>query len=282
MEVYMVTLEAATATDPGRERGDNQDRVWAQVYQPSEGDSIGLFIVCDGIGGHLGGEYASHWAVEAVKREMVDLFAPGDPRGTVALPKEQLETISADLEVTRVSGMRKLERLVRQAVQRANRVVYEYAQQKPDVAGDAGTTITLALVLGNRAVISNVGDSRTYLIRNNKLQQITKDHSLVATMVANQQIRPSEVYTHPQRNLIYRSLGLKREVEVDIFVLIFKPGDHLLLCSDGLWEMLPDDKLMVQLVTKAETPQEACCQLVEAANRAGGEDNIGVVVVKIS
>jgi protein phosphatase len=278
----MVTLEAATATDPGRERGDNEDRVWAQVYQPSEGESIGLFIVCDGIGGHLGGECASHWAVEAVKREMEDLFAPKDPRGTVALSIEEQEAISDALEVTRVSGIRKIETLVHQAVQRANRVVYEYAQKKPDVAGDAGTTITMALVLGNRAVIGNVGDSRTYLIRNNKLQQITKDHSLVATMVANHQIRPSEVYTHPQRNLIYRSLGLKNEVEVDIFVQIFKAGDHLLLCSDGLWEMLPDDKLITQLVTKAETPQEACRQLVEAANRAGGADNIGVVVVKIS
>jgi len=135
--------------------------------------------------------------------------------------------------------------------------------------------------LDNRAVVCNVGDSRTYLIRNNKLQQITKDHSLVATMVANHQIRPSEVYTHPQRNLIYRSLGIKSEVEVDIFVQILKSGDYLLLCSDGLWEMLPDEKLLVQLVTKAETPQAACRQLVEAANRSGGADNIGVVVVKI-
>ncbi len=278
----MVMLDAATATDPGRERGNNQDRVWAQVYQPSEGESIGLFIVCDGIGGHLGGESASHWAVEAVKHEMEDLFAPKDPRGTVVLPKEELEAISENLEVTRVSGMRKMETLVRESVQRANRVVYEYAQKKPEVAGDAGTTITLALVFGNRAVIGNVGDSRTYLIRNNKLQQITKDHSLVASMVANHQIKPSEVYTHPQRNLIYRSLGLKNEVEVDIFVQIFKQGDHLLLCSDGLWEMVPDDKLLVQLVTKAENPQEACRKLVEAANRAGGEDNIGVVVLKIS
>ena len=277
----MVMLEAATATDSGRERSDNQDRVWAQVYQPSEGESIGLFIVCDGIGGHLGGECASHWAVEAVKHEMEDLFAPKDPRGTVALPKEELESISEDVKVTRVSGMQKMERLVRQSVQRANRVVLEYAQNKPEAAGDAGTTITLALVLGNRAVIANVGDSRTYLIRNNRLQQITKDHSLVATLVANHQLKPSEIYTHPQRNLIYRSLGLKSDVEVDIFVQVFKPGDQLLLCSDGLWEMLPDDKLLVELVTKADTPQEACRQLVEAANRAGGEDNIGVVVLKV-
>jgi PPM family protein phosphatase len=278
----MVMLDAATATDPGRERSNNQDHVWAQVYQPSEGESIGLLVVCDGIGGHLGGESASHWAVETVKREMEDLFAPKDPRGTVALPKEALDITPADLEVTRVSGINKIETLVRQSVQRANRVVYEYAQKKPKEAGDAGTTITLALVLGNRAVISNVGDSRTYLIRNNKLQQITKDHSLVATMVANHQIKPSEIYTHPQRNLIYRSLGLKNQVEVDIFVQILKPGDYLVLCSDGLWEMVPDDKLLVQLVTKAENPQEACLKLVEAANRAGGEDNIGVVVLKIS
>jgi serine/threonine protein phosphatase PrpC len=278
----MMTMEAATATDPGRERGDNQDRVWAQVYQPSEGEPVGLFIVCDGIGGHLGGECASHWAVEAVKREMEDIFAPKDPRGTVALPKEELETSSEKIVVTRVSGIRKIEKLVRQAVQRANQVVYEYAQQKPDEAGNAGTTITLALVVGNRGVIGNVGDSRTYLIRNNNLQQITKDHSLVATMVANHQISPSEIYTHPQRNLIYRSLGLKREVDADTFIQIFKPGDQLLLCSDGLWEMVPDDQVMVQLVMKAATPQEACRQLVEAANQAGGKDNIGVVVVRIS
>jgi len=100
-------------------------------------------------------------------------------------------------------------------------------------------------------------------------------------LVANHQLKPSEIYTHPQRNLIYRSLGLKSDVEVDIFVQVFKPGDQLLLCSDGLWEMLPDDKLLVELVTKADTPQEACRQLVEAANRAGGEDNIGVVVLKV-
>ena len=277
----MVKLEAAAATDTGRERSENQDRVWAQVFQPSEGEPIGLFIVCDGIGGHLGGESASHWAVEAIKHEMQEIFAPGDPRDTLVLPKEELDTLSDVVEVTRVSGTRKMEQLVRKSVQKANRVVNKYAQQKPELAGDAGTTITLALVIANRAVIGNVGDSRTYLIRNNKLQQITKDHSLVASMVENHQIKPSEVYTHPQRNLIYRSLGLKNEVEVDIFVQFFKPGDRLLLCSDGLWEMVPDEELIVQLVTEAETSDEACRQLIEVANQAGGEDNISAVVVKI-
>jgi len=277
----MVKLEAATATDPGRERGDNEDRVWAQIFQPSEGDPIGLFIVCDGIGGQMGGENASHWAVEAIKHEMEGIFAPKDPRDTIVLPKEEGDSPPIDVEVTRVSGVRKMEQLIRHSVQKANQVVYEYSQKKPETAGDAGTTITLALVVANRAVIGNVGDSRTYLIRNNKLQQITKDHSLVATLVANHQLKPSEVYSHPQRNLIYRSLGLKNEVEVDIFVQFFKPGDQLLLCSDGLWEMLPDEKLLVQTVTKAGTPEEACSQLVEAANQAGGSDNISVVVVKI-
>src|SRR5512136_351500 len=134
MEVPMVMLDAATMTDQGRARGENQDRGWAQVYQPSEGEPIGLFLVCDGIGGHLGGECASHWAVEAVKHEMESLFAPKDPRGTVALSQNELEAISENVEVTRVSGIRKMEKLVRHSVQRANQVVYEYAQNKPEAA----------------------------------------------------------------------------------------------------------------------------------------------------
>jgi protein phosphatase len=100
-------------------------------------------------------------------------------------------------------------------------------------------------------------------------------------MVSSGQLKPEEVYSHPQRNLIYRSLGAKKEVTPDIYVEILKPGDALLLCSDGLWEMVTDEKLIVQILSEAKSAQEACHTLVEAANRAGGEDNIGVVVVKI-
>jgi protein phosphatase len=278
----MIRLEAAALTDTGRERKENEDRVWTQVYAPSEGEAVGLFIVCDGIGGHLGGEYASHWAVEAVKQQLADLFCISDPRGTVKLSKEELEAYLNSDDATRRSVVRKLENQVREAVLKANKVVYEYAVMKPRQAGDAGTTITLALVQGSRSVIANVGDSRTYLLRDRRLQQITKDHSLVASMVASGQIQPEEIYHHPQRNMIYRSLGLKNDVQVDTFWQVLQPGDCLLLCSDGLWEMVQDEGEIARLIEDARSPSAACQHLVDAANAAGGNDNIGVVVVRIT
>lgn len=278
----MVMLEAATATDTGREREINEDRVWSQIYQSSEGAAVGLFIVCDGIGGHLGGESASHWAVEAIRRELDGLFCPPDPRGTVLLSQQELDAGQFGKEITRQSSMSKVEKLVLQAIQRANQVVYEFAQTKPEIASDAGTTISMAVTLDDRVVIANVGDSRTYLSRAGKLRQITQDHSVVASLVSSGKIKSSEVYTHPQRNLIYRSLGQKSEVQVDTFIEVLKPGDYLLLCSDGLWEMVRDEKMIGQIITKSESLQQACRQLVEAANKAGGNDNIGVVLVKIT
>ncbi len=277
----MLKLEASALTDPGRKRSDNQDHVWAQVLQPSEGDSVGLFIVCDGVGGHQGGDFASRWAVEAVKSDLADLFSPDNSYQTVLLSKEEQERSRAGEEVTRVSEIRKLEMTVRLAVQHASQVVFESTQQNPSVADDAGTTITMAVVLGGRAVIANVGDSRTYLLRDDRIRQITQDHSLVAVLVASGQILPDEVFTHPQRNLIFRSLGQKDEVQVDTFIELLVPGDFLLLCSDGLWEMLPEESRMVDLVRGANSPQEAVRLLVNAANHAGGDDNIGVVVVAV-
>ena len=277
----MVKLESATSTDPGRERSANQDQVWAQIYQPSDGEPVGLFIVCDGVGGSHGGEYASHWAMEAIKADFDDLFCPSNPRQTVLLPREGLEDGPTGQENTRVSQVRKLEMMVRNSVQNANRVVYEYAKKKPDLAENAGTTVTMAVVMGNRAVIANVGDSRTYLLRGNKIRQVTQDHSLVAKLVASKQIKPEEVYSHPQRNLIFRSLGQKDEIQVDTFAELLRSGDILLLCSDGLWEMLPDGKQIQHLVGTSKDPREACQLLVDAANEAGGQDNIGVVVVEV-
>jgi len=278
----MIRLEAATLTDPGRERQVNQDRVWAQIYAPSEGEPVGLFMVCDGIGGHLGGEFASHWAVETVKQELADMFCPPDPRATIHLSQEDIDAALAGSESTRISATRKIESLVISAIEKANSVVYEYGQQKPEQASDSGTTITLAFVHGNRVVIANVGDSRTYLLRDGKLRQLTQDHSLVASLVASGQIEPQEIYAHPQRNLIFRSLGNRREVQIDTFWDVLKPGDYLLLCSDGLWEMLQDEQLIIQLISEADSPEKSCEKLVSAANLAGGEDNIGVVVLKVT
>lgn len=278
----MLKLNAAALTDTGRRRELNEDRVWVQVYEASEGEPVGLFIVCDGIGGYLGGENASHWAVETVKHELADLFCPPNPRATVLLPQAELDAALRGSESTRLSGIRKLENKVRQAVLKANLVVYEYAKAKPEQAGDAGTTISMGLVLGDRMVVANVGDSRAYMIRNGQLQQLTQDHSLVATLVASGQIQPQEVFSHPQRNLIYRSLGHKRDVQVDTYVHMLASGDTLLFCSDGMWEMVQDSNEITRLTLESRSPEEACKQLVDAANAAGGEDNIGVIVVNVT
>jgi protein phosphatase len=273
-------LEAAALTDPGRQRDINEDRAWAQVFEASEGGPMGLFIVCDGMGGHLGGEVASHWAVETLKSELVDLFFSKDPRATLRLSDAEIKAIVEGSQATRISPATRIETQIRKAIEKANQVLLNYAQKRPEKAAEAGTTLTMAVVSGRRLVVANVGDSRTYLMRNGKLQQITQDHSLVATLVASGQIQPKEVFSHPQRNMIYRSLGQKRQIQIDTYGDILQPGDTLLLCSDGLWEMVRDEAIMANLIGSAASLERACQKLIDAANQAGGEDNISVVLVK--
>ena len=155
--------------------------------------------------------------------------------------------------------------------------VYRRARAK---GSDLGSTVTAALIIGDVVTIANVGDSRTYLLRNGHLEQITQDHSLVARLVDAGVIGPEEVRTHPQRNQIYRCLGHKSTVEVDTFTVQLRRGDRVILCSDGLWEMVVDEEIR-RIVEQAHSPQQACDALVEAANRAGGEDNIAVIVVEM-
>jgi protein phosphatase len=278
----MIRLEAAGLTDVGREREINEDSVWAQVIETSEREPMGLFIVCDGMGGHLGGEVASHWAVETLKSELTELFCMKDPRATIRLSEAEINAVVEGEDSTRMSVSGKVVNKVIAAIQKANQVVREYAQHRPERAGDAGTTVTMAVALGRRVVIANVGDSRTYLLRDHKLRQITQDHSLVASLVAGGKLKPEEIYTHPQRNMIFRSLGQKRQVQVDTFLEVLQPGDTLFLCSDGLWEMVQDEKTIVRLIEKSEGIDQACKNLIEAANTAGGEDNIGVVLVEVT
>lgn len=270
-------LSAAAQTHPGRVRDHNEDRVFEMVTNSSEQDPLGLFVVCDGVGGHLAGEVASHWAVEAIREAMRDLFAPGDPRETIVLP-ETFHAESGGYLETR--GNRFAERLS-DAVRHANTVVYNYSRQKPAEAGNASSTVTAAFVRGALAVGANVGDSRTYLLRGDELTQVSRDHSIVAHLVALGEIKPQAVYTHPQRNQIYRSLGAGPEVEVDTWRLLLEPGDMLLLCSDGLWEMIPDPRRMALLARSARDLTTAAQSLVDAANANGGEDNIGVVLARL-
>jgi serine/threonine protein phosphatase PrpC len=202
-------LDIATLTDKGRQRDVNEDSLYAQVLNVSETEPIGLLVVCDGMGGHLGGECASHWAIETLKKELGDLFCSRDSRATLKLSEAELEAVISGHQVTRKLDISGIGTEITEAVEKANQVVMEYARQKPSEAGDAGTTLTMAVVKNGAAMIANVGDSRTFILRDGILRQITNDHSLVWGLYMKQQISEEEIYTHPSRSVIYRSLGQK-------------------------------------------------------------------------
>jgi protein phosphatase len=278
----MIKLRAGFLTDGGRVREENEDSVYAQVLSLQNQSPVGLFVVCDGMGGHMGGKYASYWAVEAIKSEFGDLLAAKDPRATLVLTAKDVKAVQEGKFVPPQPAATDLASLTKTAIQKANKVVFEYSRHKPKQAANAGTTITMMASRADQAVIANVGDSRAYLLRDHDLIQISRDHSLVASLVAEGQITPEEVYTHPRRNMIYRFLGQKGLVQADLFHKQLQPGDYVLLCSDGLWEMLRNKEAIIEIVEGAGEPQAACQSLVEAANQAGGEDNIGVVLVEVS
>lgn len=257
---------AGYRTDVGRKRDHNEDVVGKYslgMQQTADSPEVGLYMVADGMGGHQAGELASREVVRVILDEIQDRI-----QELQAVPKLKRATIKLDHEIS-------VGETLKQAVQKANEVLYNARKQ---IGSNRGTTLTSVLVVGDTSVVANVGDSRTYLWREGRLSQITQDHSLVASLVAANMIRPDEVRSHPQRNQIYRTLGERPEVEVDIFERNLRVGDRLMLCSDGLWEMVLDPEIQ-QIIQQATNPQEACDRLIEAANLAGGEDNISVVAV---
>jgi serine/threonine protein phosphatase PrpC len=226
----MIWVELAGWSDVGRRREVNEDRLFYQVQQSSDAPPIALCIVADGVGGHLGGKVASHWAVETIKRELSDLFTPTDPRATLHLSQSEMEALlKDDLEDAHPFDALALSR-IRMAVESANLAVREYAAHRPDEARGAGSTVTMVLLTGMRAYIANVGDSRIYLLRDSHLTPLTRDHSLVAELLSAGRITPEEAIDHPQSNLITRCLGYMDQVEVDIAPHDLRSGDCLLLC----------------------------------------------------
>jgi len=255
-------------TDVGKQRDHNEDYVSKfslGLEQIPGTPEVGLYIVADGMGGHQAGEKAS----EAVIKDVVINRIQEQLQKLQAVPKLKRATIKLGDVLTPGD-------ILREAIEQANRVLLK--ARNAASGRDRGTTITAALIVGETCSVANVGDSRTYLVRNGTMTPITKDHSLVASLVASNMIKPSEVRSHPQRNQIYRTLGDKPEVEVDIFTETLVPGDQLLLCSDGLWEMVLDDEI-AKILQASRTPQSACDRLIEAANNGGGEDNISAIVV---
>jgi serine/threonine protein phosphatase PrpC len=252
------------ATHPGQRHPRNEDAVITfTLDKEQEGRSvpIGFYLVADGMGGHDAGDLASRIVNQIVTNWIIQ---------TKVLP-------DLDRATYRLSTEDKTGGMLAQAVQQANEALVSHGKT---TNSDLGSTVTAALVIGDMATITNVGDSRTYLLRDGRLEQITKDHSLVARLVDAGVIRPENVRTHPQRNQIYRCLGYESDVEVDTFTRQLRAGDVLVLCSDGLWEMVLDEEIQ-RIIESVASPQQACDALIEAANRTGGEDNIAVIVVRM-
>ena len=250
-----------TRSDPGikRKYKPNEDSLFAALWEPATGVQVassGLYVIADGMGGHANGQDASRSAIQTI----VDFM----------LPK-----LSKNGDIQRSNAGE----LLANAVQHANQVVH---QRNVEQRADMGTTVTAALIVGTTAYVTNVGDSRTYLYREpDGLKKITNDHSVVASLVEAGIIKPDDIYTHPKRNQIYRSLGEKSLVEVDSFVVQLQPGDRLLLCSDGLWDMVRDPKIEGIVKSTLSDPKKTADVLIQAALEGGGEDNVSVIVVSV-
>jgi PPM family protein phosphatase len=273
-------LSVAGLSDVGRQRDLNEDRFFYQVMQSSEEGALGLLVVADGMGGHLAGEVASHWAVQTLKRELAPLFRPQDPSQTRRLDTEALAAVGSGatvrLEDTDVA------RLLQHAMERANQVLLVYARKHPDDAGDLGSTLTLAVVEGHRATVAHVGDSRAYLWRGGQLERLTEDHSVPGALLRQGKITAEEAQQHPHRHILYRCLGLKPGLEPEIYPsLELQIGDMLLLCTDGLWDMIYPEERLASLLTADGDLRAMCGRLVAAANQAGGEDNITVLLARL-
>ena len=257
-----LVLEVGTGIDPGitRKHQPNEDCLFAfqcvRAYQ-SQFLPFGLFVIADGLGGHASGQKASSLGIRVITSSVVPSL----------LENSELDT-------------RTLPRLLADGVQQANQAIYQRNQQ---VKANMGTTITAVLIAGCTAYVTNVGDSRTYLYREpHGLHQVTRDHSIVARLAETGVIKPDDIYTHPKRNQIYRSLGDKTSVEIDTFAVPLQVGDKLLLCSDGLWEMVHDPDIQRILSTPAMSPSQIVQSLIQAALAGGGKDNVSAIVIFVS
>ena len=237
---------SAAGTDPGRERENNEDRV---LCEPDRG----IYAVVDGVGGESGGEVASQIAVDVLRA--------------------RLSRRTTDLD-----------RLVREAIALANRQIYERAQIDPRLAG-MSCVLTVALLDGDKATIGHVGDSRLYLLRRGEIRKVTRDHSPVGSREDAGELSEAEAMSHPRRNEIFRDVGsAPHEPDEDGFVEIhqvpFDDESALLICSDGLSDLVPSARIRQAVEEHAGDPQAAVERLIREANEAGGKDNISVVLVE--
>ncbi|MBR3882904.1 MAG: Stp1/IreP family PP2C-type Ser/Thr phosphatase [Clostridia bacterium] len=235
-------------SDIGKARDMNQDCFYVSDLNK---DEIKLYIVADGMGGYKGGEIASSLAVKSVKNFVFNNFKKS---------RKDRESIL---------------QLLKAAIEYANMIVYEKSKEDPELQ-DMGTTLDACLIYNNKVFIGHVGDSRVYRIRKNFMRKLTSDHSYVEKLVKEGTITKEEAYNHPKKNMLMKALGCNSLVQPDLICKGFLKDDILLMCSDGLTNMLRDNEIYNILLKNPDKPVEA---LIRNANNLGGHDNITVVIV---
>ena len=241
-------MRAYAKTDIGKAREMNQDF----YYVSEERNGMRLCILADGMGGYKGGEIASSLATSAARLYIEEKFKFLDPT---------LENI---------------QELIRKAMEYANEVICEKAKKNEELE-QMGTTLEICIVYGNKVYMGHIGDSRIYRIRKNIIRRITTDHSYVETLVKDGTITREEAFYHPRKNMLMKALGCGYNIEPDITAKGFLPGDIILMCSDGLTNMIHEEEIYSIINNNFE---ESCDKLIEKANALGGFDNISVIIVK--
>ena len=244
-------ITVGVLTDVGQVRDHNEDALG--YYQPREREVLAqkgrLYLVADGMGGHVAGEVASECVVKTVMASYYETQAP--------IVRQALS----------------------EAIQRANAALNE-ATSEEESRSKMATTLVGAVVLGRQLHVASIGDSRAYLLRGDAIRRLTEDHSFVTELVKLGRISEEEAVNHPQRNIVTRALGTKPTVEADFYEEAIQPGDTVILCSDGLRGEVSEEE-MVQMVTQPLLPQEMASKLVALANQRGGPDNITVIILQI-
>jgi len=244
-------IEITTATHPGMVRSHNEDSISADA-------ATGLAVLADGMGGYNAGEVASGIAVAMISAEL----------------KKALAAANGEIDAATA------ERLVGEHAVRANNAIFQAAQNQSQYAG-MGTTLVVALWYDNSLVVGHIGDSRLYRFRGNKLEQVTRDHSLLQEQIDSGLITKAQARHSQNKNLVTRAVGIDPEVEAEVHSYPVQPGDIYLLCSDGLNDMVTDEDMELTLASLQANLPLAAAQLVQQANDNGGRDNVSVILVRV-
>lgn len=241
-------MEVVGLTDVGLVREKNQDSFFI-----SKDSSLSLFIIADGMGGHKSGEVASNDAIKIIKKEFL---------------KNKSELVSKE----------KILKLIERAVQSANKSIYEKSLEEIKYNG-MGTTVSLSYIFEDMIIIGHVGDSRIYKFNNNKMKQLTEDHSLVNELVKSGKITKEQAKTHPQKNMITRAVGTSIDIEVDVEAFKYQKSDKLLLATDGLFNMV-DETEIEKIINENSSILNSAEKLIDLSKANGGTDNITLVLIE--